>query len=190
VREIAVGHTGLAVLHADLRLPKLCVRTVASALQRLKALGILHWVRRCAERWADGRFVLEQETNAYAVLPETAGAATGHHRSRQGLLRAPGAIRRRCCLRSPKRRWRAIWRASCRRWLAPRRTAWRLPWRGWAGHSWPATREFSRSAADAEKPSPEIKHTDSSRFGSAKRRKEDASNKRRPGPLVPRIGGC
>ena len=47
-----------------------CVRTVASALQRLKALGILNWVRRCAERWADGHFVLEQETNAYAVLPE------------------------------------------------------------------------------------------------------------------------
>ena len=48
-----------------------CVRTVASALQRLKALGILNWVRRCAERWAYGRFVLEQETNAYAVLPES-----------------------------------------------------------------------------------------------------------------------
>ena len=28
-------------------------------------------MRRCAERWADGRFVLEQETNAYAVLPES-----------------------------------------------------------------------------------------------------------------------
>jgi hypothetical protein len=29
-------------------------------------------VRRCAEsRDADGRFVLEQETNAYAVLPES-----------------------------------------------------------------------------------------------------------------------
>jgi hypothetical protein len=48
-----------------------CVRTVASALQRLKALGILNWVRRCAERWFDGRFVLEQETNAHAVLPES-----------------------------------------------------------------------------------------------------------------------
>jgi hypothetical protein len=49
-----------------------CVRTVASALQPLKALGILNWVRRCAERRdADGRFVLEQETNAYAVLPES-----------------------------------------------------------------------------------------------------------------------
>ena len=86
----AVGHTGLAVLHALIfdflnhRTGRLdpsyaaiaakagvCVRTVATALQRLKALGILNWVRRCAERWADGRFVLEQETNAYAVLPES-----------------------------------------------------------------------------------------------------------------------
>ena len=86
----AVGHMGLAVLHALIfdflnhRTGRLdpsyaaiaakagvCVRTVASALQRLKALGILNWVRRCAERWADGRFVLEQDTNAYAVLPES-----------------------------------------------------------------------------------------------------------------------
>jgi hypothetical protein len=86
----AVGHTGLAVLHALVfdflnhrpgRLDPsyaaiaakagVCVRTVASALARLKALGILNWVRRCAERWADGRFVLEQDTNAYAVLPES-----------------------------------------------------------------------------------------------------------------------
>jgi hypothetical protein len=86
----ALGHTGLAVLHALIfdflnhRTGRLdpsyaaiaakagvCVRTVATALQRLKALGILNWVRRCAERWADGRFVLEQETNAYAVLPES-----------------------------------------------------------------------------------------------------------------------
>jgi hypothetical protein len=86
----AVGHTALAVLHAlvfdflNHRTGRLdpsyaaiaakagvCVRTVASALQRLKALGILNWVRRCAESWSDGRFVLEQETNAYAVLPES-----------------------------------------------------------------------------------------------------------------------
>jgi hypothetical protein len=40
-------------------------------------------VRRCAERWADGRFALEQETNAYAVLPETQWRGTGRHRSRQ-----------------------------------------------------------------------------------------------------------
>jgi hypothetical protein len=48
-----------------------CTRTVASALQRLRELGILNWMRRCAESWRDGRFVLEQETNAYGLLPET-----------------------------------------------------------------------------------------------------------------------
>jgi helix-turn-helix protein len=48
-----------------------CVRTVATALKRLRELGILNWVRRCAERWAGGRFVLEQETNAYGLLPES-----------------------------------------------------------------------------------------------------------------------
>jgi hypothetical protein len=66
----AVGHTALAVLHALIfdflnhRTGRLdpsyaaiaakagvCARTVATALQRLKALGILNWVRRCAESW-------------------------------------------------------------------------------------------------------------------------------------------
>jgi hypothetical protein len=86
----AVGHTALAVLHAlvfdflNHRTGRLdpsyaaiaakagvCVRTVATALARLRELGVLAWVRRCAESWQDGRFVLEQETNAYAVLPES-----------------------------------------------------------------------------------------------------------------------
>ena len=48
-----------------------CVRTVATALKHLRELGILNWVRRCAESWRDGRFVLEQETNAYGLLPES-----------------------------------------------------------------------------------------------------------------------
>ena len=86
----ALGHIGLAVLHALIfdflnhrtgrldpsyaaiaRKAGVCVRTVAAALKRLRELGILAWVRRCAETWRDGRFVLEQETNAYAVLPAT-----------------------------------------------------------------------------------------------------------------------
>jgi hypothetical protein len=86
----AIGHAALLVLHtlvfdflnfASGRLDPsyaaiaakagVCVRTVATALARLKELGILNWVRRCAESWRDGRFVLEQETNAYAVLPES-----------------------------------------------------------------------------------------------------------------------
>jgi hypothetical protein len=84
----AVGHSALQVLHtlifdflnfrsgrldpsyaAIARAANVCERTVATAIQRLKALGILNWVRRCVESRRDGRFVLEQETNAYAVLP-------------------------------------------------------------------------------------------------------------------------
>jgi hypothetical protein len=86
----AVGPTALQVLHALIfdflnhRTGRLdpsyeaiahkagvCVRAVATALKHLRELGILNWVRRCAESWRDGRFVLEQQTNAYAVLPDT-----------------------------------------------------------------------------------------------------------------------
>jgi hypothetical protein len=86
----AVGHSALQVLHtlifdclnyatgrldpsyaAIARKANVCERTVAYAIQRLKRLGILNWVRRCAETWRDGRFVLEQETNAYAILPSS-----------------------------------------------------------------------------------------------------------------------
>ena len=85
-----VGHSALQVLHALIfdflnyasgrldpsyaaiaRKANVCERTVATALQKLRSLGILNWVRRCAESWKDGRFTLEQETNAYAVLPPT-----------------------------------------------------------------------------------------------------------------------
>ena len=41
-------------------------------------------------------------------------------------------------------------------WPAIRRTVWRLPWPGSGGRSWSATRELYRSAADAEKHSPEL----------------------------------
>ena len=86
----AVGHAALQVLHtlifdflnyasgrldpsyaAIARKANVCERTVASALKRLREIGILNWVRRCAQSWQDGRFVLEQETNAYAVLPSS-----------------------------------------------------------------------------------------------------------------------
>jgi hypothetical protein len=84
----AVGHAALQVLHALIfdflnfasgqldpsyaeiaRAANVCERTVATALKRLRELGILNWVRRCVESWKDGCFVLEQQSNAYAVLP-------------------------------------------------------------------------------------------------------------------------
>ena len=96
----------------------------------------------------------------------------------------PGAIRRPCPLRSLRRPWRAIWRARCTCWPATRRTVWRPPWRGSGARSWPATREFPRSAPDAEKHSPELNPTCNSRLRPADRRKEDALNKRRRGKPV------
>ncbi len=52
------------------RKTRLCRQTVARALARLKHLGIINWIRRCIEDTDQcGRFVLRQQTNAYAVLP-------------------------------------------------------------------------------------------------------------------------
>jgi hypothetical protein len=84
----AIGRTGLAVLYVLLfdfldyatgRLDPsydtiaakagVCRRAVAGALQRLKALGLLHWQRRShADTDAAGGYRQVQDTNAYAVL--------------------------------------------------------------------------------------------------------------------------
>lgn len=87
----ALGHAALQVLHALIfdflnyvtgrldpshaaiaRKANVCERTVATALARLKERGILAWVRRCKPGSATGAFALVQDTNAYAVLPDTA----------------------------------------------------------------------------------------------------------------------
>jgi len=48
----------------------LCRRTVATALKRLRDLGIVDWTRRCTETRTDtGQYVLEQKSNAYALMP-------------------------------------------------------------------------------------------------------------------------
>ncbi len=93
----AVGPTALAVLHvlvfdflnwrtgrldpsysAIAKASNLCVRSVATAIKRLRDLGIINWTRRCAEtRTDDGRFVLTQQSNAYAVMP--ASGWRGYH---------------------------------------------------------------------------------------------------------------
>ena len=82
----AIGRCGLALLQALLfdflnyrtgRLDpsrqsladKACISlsSVQRAMDKLKAAGVLNWVRRCAGRMIDGRFILEQETNAYGI---------------------------------------------------------------------------------------------------------------------------
>lgn len=86
----ALGRNGLAVLHALIfdflnytsgalypsqesiaRAANISARSVARGLAKLKAAGVLNWVRRCAEEWIDGRFTLRQQSNAYAILPDT-----------------------------------------------------------------------------------------------------------------------
>ncbi|MGL4962671.1 MAG: hypothetical protein ACRC67_15675 [Inquilinus sp.] len=52
--------------------------TVASALQRLRRLGVLHWLRRCTEEVDEaGRYLLRQISNAYAVLPPSQWRVVG-----------------------------------------------------------------------------------------------------------------
>jgi hypothetical protein len=54
------------------RKTRLCRQTIARALARLKELGIIHWQRRCVPGTDEqGRFILRQRTNAYAVLPSS-----------------------------------------------------------------------------------------------------------------------
>lgn len=87
----AIGHTALKVYHALLfgffnlktgqldpsydaiaKRANLCRKAVWAALRRLKALGLINWVRRCRDDHdAEGRFKLRQETNAYQVQPES-----------------------------------------------------------------------------------------------------------------------
>jgi hypothetical protein len=87
----ALGRNGLAVLHALIfdflnhatgrldpsyaalaRAACISERSVARGLVKLKAAGVLGWQRRCSEgRDELGRFRLEQDTNAYAILPVT-----------------------------------------------------------------------------------------------------------------------
>ena len=84
----AIGRNGLLALHALLfdfmhyasgrldpsikaiaRAANMSESSVKRGLVKLKAAGVVTWLRRCAEDWIDGRFVLRQQTNAYGVLP-------------------------------------------------------------------------------------------------------------------------
>ena len=84
----ALGRNGLAVLRALIfgflnyqtgqldpgyatiaRRACISVRSVARGLASLKAAGVLNWLRRCTPIIEAGRCILEQITNAYALLP-------------------------------------------------------------------------------------------------------------------------
>jgi hypothetical protein len=85
----ALGRNGLGVLHAMIfdildyvtgqldpaietiaRKACMSVSSVKRGLRNLKHCGVLNWIRRAAEtRDEKGRFCLEQDTNAYGILP-------------------------------------------------------------------------------------------------------------------------
>ena len=85
----ALGRNGLLVLHALIfdflnyatgrldpaietiaRKAAISISSVKRGLANLKRSGVLHWIRRAAEtRDEKGRFCLEQDTNAYGIVP-------------------------------------------------------------------------------------------------------------------------
>ena len=86
----AIGHTALKVYHTLLfgffnlktgqldpsydaiaKRANLCRKAVWAALNRLRALNLINWTRRCSDDYdAAGRFQLRQDTNAYQVQGE------------------------------------------------------------------------------------------------------------------------
>jgi hypothetical protein len=86
----ALGRNGLAILHAlifdflnyrsgALYPSRLAIaakaniseRSVGRGLAKLKAAGVLNWLRRCVGELIDGHFTLRQETNAYGICPQS-----------------------------------------------------------------------------------------------------------------------
>jgi hypothetical protein len=84
----AIGRNGLAVLRVFLfvfinhksgrldpsqetiaKVANISERSVRRGLVNLKRAGVVNWLRRCTVNFVDGRAVLDQDTNAYAVLP-------------------------------------------------------------------------------------------------------------------------
>lgn len=84
----ALGRNGLAVLHTMIfdflnyasgrldpaiatiaKLAAISERSAARGLAALRRAGVLNWLRRCTGSMEDGRYVLRQATNAYAILP-------------------------------------------------------------------------------------------------------------------------
>ena len=95
-----------------------CRRAVAGALQRLKALGLLHWRRRSREdKDAGGGFRRVQETNAYAVLSPSHWRGYHEPPRRRRQSREHGAITRPCQIRSRRPK------TSCATASAERRSA-------------------------------------------------------------------
>lgn len=58
---------------------RVCRRAAATALQKLRRLGIINWVRRCEDDHdAEGRYRLRQRTNAYGTIPPSQWIGAGN----------------------------------------------------------------------------------------------------------------
>jgi hypothetical protein len=83
-----IGRNGILVLHALLfdflnyrsgalfpsrakiaEKAAISLSSVDRGLKKLKAAGMLNWVRRCTGEYVDGQFQLRQQSSAYVVLP-------------------------------------------------------------------------------------------------------------------------
>jgi hypothetical protein len=86
----AIGRNGLAILHALLfdfinratgeltptratiaRAANISIRSVDRGLEKLKASGVINWIRRCEESMEDGIYRLRQKASAYFVLAQS-----------------------------------------------------------------------------------------------------------------------
>jgi hypothetical protein len=86
----ALGRNGLAVLHAFLfdflnhrtgqltptratiaRAANISIRSVDRGLAKLKAAGVINWIRQCAEEIENGVYRLKQTASAYFVLAQS-----------------------------------------------------------------------------------------------------------------------
>ena len=86
----AIGRNGLAVLHALLfdfinratgeltptratiaRAANISIRSVDRGLEKLKASGVINWIRRCEESIEGGIYRLRQKASAYFVLAQS-----------------------------------------------------------------------------------------------------------------------
>ena len=212
----AVGHTALQVLHALIfdflnhrtgrldpsyaaiaRKAGVCVRAVATALKRLRELGILNWVRRCAESWRDGRFVLEQETNAYAVLPESQWR--GYRPPQEPPAPAPGTWGEPPPMPSALAQAALEGRSGGQGGRDPRPADPEGPAGGRAGAARAGvhgarTREFYRTARDAEKPPhgsiTEAQHRLTAPTATDEASKAALERERRDGPCPPTAGSA
>jgi hypothetical protein len=92
----------------------LCPRTVANALDRLKAYGVISWVRRCIDdQDARGRYQLKQISNAYSILSPDSWTWS---KATKVLLRPKTELVAEAAVAAPQPRRAPIWEQKAMSW--------------------------------------------------------------------------